>query len=194
LEDIFGGNDISTTSTRRGIGVEKIFQIIANHDDRNKNNLVLTDSKILFAKEKPSLSSAKRFSQELRYNEGHFIDIRQPLFDEDKDRTNSTYLNSVRNPLSDHTNSRKKLITLGTNMNGSIGLNTLRHDENSHRSHITRAHLHFKSDEQENSSNIISARSKKNDDETEKLDDGNIENEQSFSACCKKGINRLFCS
>jgi len=128
LTKVEGGGGIIQ---RRSSRVEKILSIIANHDDRNKDNVVLSDSKILFVKEKHPLNLGS-FKNDLF--DGQSLDLRARVFEEDK--TNSTYLTSARNPLSEHNNTRKKLFsTVGTNSGVSIGINSLRHDDSTHRSH-----------------------------------------------------------
>lgn len=132
-------HDDVMSSSRKNSNVEKIFKIIANHDDRNKDNAVLSDSKIFFVKER-TVNNTPNPKSDGPYHEGHSIDIRQPLFEEDK--TNSTYLNSLRNPILDHSHHRKKVFsTVGTNSGASIGMNTLRQEELSHRTNVTKSVL-----------------------------------------------------
>jgi len=125
-----------STASRRSSKVGKILAIISNHDDRNKDNLVLSDSKILFAKEKNS-NTASANKNENNLLEGNSLDMRPHLFEEDK--TNSTYLNSVRNHQPhEQPNVRKKLFsTIGTNSGASIGINSHRQDGSTHRSQHT---------------------------------------------------------
>jgi len=186
LTKVEGGGTIQRRSSR----VEKILSIIANHDDRNnKDNVMLSDSKILFVKEKHPLNFGNL------KNDLFDGDLRARVFEEDK--TNSTYLTSARNPLSEHTNTRKKLSsTVGTNSGVSIGINSLRHDDSTNRSH-NRNILTPRVDDDPymiNNSNLNSARSKRMNDENERNEEENPSNDESFAACCKKGINRLFCS
>jgi len=189
----------NSTASRRSSKVGKILAIISNHDDRNKDNLVLSDSKIMFAKEKNSNTTSAN-KNENNLLEGNSLDMKPHLLEEDK--TNSTYLNSVRNHLYDQPNVRKKLFsTIGNNSGASIGMNSQRHDDSTHRSNTTRKFLtpRITDDDinnlrMENNSNLNSARSKRYEFENDKPEEDNVADDESFAGCCKKGINRLFCS